>query len=126
LNQWKAPGGCCQYSDNLRSHRRDAILIARYHIIMRLYLVRHGIAEDPSLQRPDSARALTAPGIERLRLQGRALRRAGFAVDVILSSPLVRAVQTAEILGQTLGIAPQEESLLGPGCRVADVQEILS
>ena len=92
---------------------------------MRLYLVRHGIADNPSLDRPDFARALTEPGIERLRLQGQALLRAGFSVDLILTSPLVRAVQTAELLGKAFGIAPQEESLLGPGCRVPEVQEIL-
>jgi phosphohistidine phosphatase len=60
---------------------------------MRLYLVRHGIAVDDA--RVDASRSLTNKGRKRLRKTARALRE---RIDLILTSPLVRAVQSAEIL----------------------------
>ncbi len=70
---------------------------------MQIYLLRHGIAEDAKSGQPDSDRALTAEGRDKLR---RVLRRAG-AADVvptlILSSPYRRAVETAEIAADVLG-----------------------
>lgn len=92
---------------------------------MRIYFVRHGIAEEPSLDRTDYDRALTESGVQRLRLQARALRRAGFQVSHLITSPLVRAAQTAALLGNELGMTADEEMLLAPGCSLADVQEIL-
>lgn len=92
---------------------------------MRLFVVRHGIAEDPSLNRPDFARALTEAGINRLRLQARAMVRSELIVDRIFNSPLVRATQTAEILAAELEVSQEEDQLLAPGCRLGDVQELL-
>jgi len=68
-----------------------------------LYLVRHGIAADPSSAFPDdAARPLTDEGIDRLRVQFRALRRLDVEIDHILTSPLVRAMQTAALLNDAL------------------------
>ena len=92
---------------------------------MRILFVRHGIAEDPALDRPDYARALTEPGIQRMRLQARALQRGGFEIDRLFTSPLVRSQQTARILGEALGLDPEEDQLLAPGCRVGDLHELL-
>ncbi|HEX7069657.1 MAG TPA: phosphohistidine phosphatase SixA [Rhodothermales bacterium] len=92
---------------------------------MRVYLVRHGIAEDPRIDRPDFDRALTDAGVERIRGQASALRRAGMKLDRLLTSPLVRARQTAELLGETLGVSLEEEMLLAAGCSLDDVQEVL-
>src|SRR5690606_9977127 len=39
--------------------------------------------------------------------------------------PLLRAVQTARVFGSEMKIAPEEDRLLGPGCRLGDVQELL-
>jgi len=64
---------------------------------MEIYLLRHGIAEDGS---PDSARALTAEGKEKLR---RVLKRAPVKPSLILTSPYRRAVETAEIAAEVLG-----------------------
>ena len=64
---------------------------------MEIYLLRHGIAEDGY---PDSERALTAEGKEKLR---RVLKRAAVKPSLILSSPYVRAVETAEIAADVLG-----------------------
>jgi phosphohistidine phosphatase len=94
-------------------------------VVMRLYLIRHGIAEEPRIDRPDFDRALTDPGIERLRNQARAMKRAGWRIDRLLTSPLVRARQTAALLGEFLEVDPEEETQLASGCTLADVHEVL-
>jgi phosphohistidine phosphatase len=65
---------------------------------MKLYVMRHGPAEDESDDGTDASRALTASGRERVRDVARKLAEEGEAPKVIVSSPLVRAVQTAEIV----------------------------
>jgi phosphohistidine phosphatase len=65
---------------------------------VRLYIVRHGPAEDHAVSGRDFDRALTAPGRERVRDVGRALQEADELPLLIVSSPLVRALQTAEIV----------------------------
>ena len=72
-----------------------------------LYLVRHGLAEERGDAWPDDAkRPLTGAGMSRMRKAARGLARLGVALDVILTSPLVRARQTAEILGGELEPRP--------------------
>jgi phosphohistidine phosphatase len=73
---------------------------------MRLYLVRHAIAEDAPEGNPfaDPLRALTPKGRRRFRRSARRLRNLGEKVDAICTSPLLRAVQTAEMLGALLGL----------------------
>src|SRR4249919_3647178 len=64
-----------------------------------LYLIRHGLAEERGPAWPDDTkRPLTDQGISRLRRTGRALVRLGLTPGVVLTSPLVRARQTAEIV----------------------------
>src|SRR3954467_5237920 len=63
-----------------------------------LYLLRHGIAEERGEKWPDDTkRPLTEDGMARFRKAARALARVGVEVDVVLTSPLVRTRQTAEI-----------------------------
>lgn len=68
---------------------------------MKLYLVRHGIAEDPveaSLKgRSDARRALTAEGKERTKAVAKKFSDKISGLDLILHSPYVRARETAEI-----------------------------
>ncbi len=65
----------------------------------RLWLVRHAIAADRADPAEDDAqRALTPGGRKRFARAARGLRIAGLAPDLLVSSPLVRAVQTAKIL----------------------------
>ncbi len=70
----------------------------------RLLLVRHAIAEDrvefARSGRPDGERPLTEKGIRRMRLGARGLREELGDLAVLATSPLVRAVQTAEILAE--------------------------
>jgi phosphohistidine phosphatase len=64
-----------------------------------LYLVRHGLAEERSETWPDDGkRPLTADGMAKMRKAARGLARLGVGIDLVLTSPLVRARQTAEIL----------------------------
>lgn len=65
---------------------------------MKLYVMRHGPAEDESPTGRDADRALTPSGRERVRSVARALLAEGEAPFAIISSPLVRALQTAEIV----------------------------
>jgi len=71
---------------------------------MRVVLIRHGEASDPRSS-PDGSRYLTAHGRALSREVARALSRRGIAPTVIYTSPLVRAVQTAEIVAHELGHA---------------------
>ncbi len=72
-----------------------------------LYLIRHGLAEERGDAWPDdSKRPLTDEGISRMRKAARGLARLGVTVDVVLSSPLVRARQTAEIVAAGLDPRP--------------------
>ncbi len=68
--------------------------------MISLYLVRHGIAIDlaDSKGASDELRPLTGKGRRRFRKAARAFGKLAGKVDFILTSPLVRAVQTAEIL----------------------------
>jgi phosphohistidine phosphatase len=70
---------------------------------VQIYLLRHGIAEDPQDGQKDSDRALTPEGRKRLRMVLTRAREAGVSPGVILTSPYLRARQTAQIAARTLG-----------------------
>jgi phosphohistidine phosphatase len=70
---------------------------------MQLYILRHGIAEDGKPGSKDSDRALTAEGKKKLREVLRVAQKAGVAPKLIISSPYVRARETAEIAVDVLG-----------------------
>jgi phosphohistidine phosphatase len=69
---------------------------------MRIYLLRHGIAEDAGPRTPDSQRQLTDKGRHRLAAVLKIARRAEVQPGLVLSSPLIRAVQTAEMAREIL------------------------
>jgi|SRR5271157_151725 len=69
---------------------------------MQIYLLRHGIAEDARAGLRDFDRALTPEGREKLRRVLERARAAGAAPAAILSSPLRRAVQTAQAAAEVL------------------------
>ena len=68
--------------------------------------MRHGPAEDEATSGKDGDRALTPSGRDRVRLVARDLIRRGKTPHAVLSSPLVRARQTAEIVLHEAGLAP--------------------
>jgi phosphohistidine phosphatase len=98
---------------------------------MRLYLMRHGIAidrDDPDCP-SESERYLTPKGIERTREAAEGLAEMGIAPAVLLTSPLVRAVQTGEIVCEVLGIDPQNllaTDALKPEAKPARIAEELA
>ena len=71
---------------------------------MMLSLLRHGIAVEPGNPGydEDSARPLTAKGERRMRRIAEGMLPLGLAYDLILSSPYLRARQTADIVAQIL------------------------
>ncbi len=72
-------------------------------VAMRVLLVRHGQAVDGSSEMPDSDRFLTAKGRRVTRDVARMLAEHDVKPTRIISSPLVRAVQTAEIIAEAHG-----------------------
>ncbi len=70
---------------------------------MQVHLLRHGIAEDGHAGLPDSDRALTSEGRKKLRQVLQIAAKADVKPTLILSSPLKRALQTAEIAKRALG-----------------------
>lgn len=74
---------------------------------MILYLIRHGIAMDRTDPKcpPEGERPLTARGVQKTRSAALGLRALGAKPDVLITSPYVRAVQTAEIFGEALGFS---------------------
>ena len=86
---------------------------------MNLYLMRHGIAvaaDEPAVTR-DNERPLTPKGVKRLRRAARGIRRLDVAFDGILTSPVLRARQTAEIVASAFDPRPSIITIesLAPG-----------
>jgi len=87
---------------------------------MQLYIVRHGVAvdrEDPKCP-SDPERFLTEEGMEKTRQAAKGVAAVAAVPDVMLTSPYVRAVQTAEIFAEELEYAKQkirQTELLLPG-----------
>ncbi len=93
---------------------------------MLLYLVRHGIAIDRSDPKcpPEAERQLTAKGVQKTRAAALGLNELGAKPDVFISSPYVRAVQTAEIFAEALGFSPDKirmSDALKPAANPAEI-----
>jgi len=95
------PGGSEQQVPN--NGRGQAVRLSpQAGHVMQLYVVEHGIAVEGGEVIPDEWRPLTDKGRRRFQKTARAFGKLGRKLDLILTSPLVRAVQTAEILaGET-------------------------
>lgn len=95
---------------------------------LELYLIRHGVAAERGEDFPDdSKRPLTNAGISRLRKEAKALDGLGVAFDHIITSPLVRTKQTADIFAEALKSKPsvsQSDALAPAGTSTAVVQEL--
>jgi phosphohistidine phosphatase len=77
-----------------------------------IWLLRHGDAEDGS---PDSERRLTEKGREQARAVGVAMKALSLEIDACLTSPKVRAAETARLACEPLGVEPQLEPKLAGG-----------
>jgi phosphohistidine phosphatase len=93
-----------------------------------LYLVRHAIAAERGDQWPDDAlRPVTRDGAARMRRAVRGLAALGVKLDLILTSPLTRAVQTAELLAAGSRPAPvvKQAPVLAPGGAPGKIADLL-
>ena len=94
---------------------------------MKLFLLRHAEAaeREDTRYKSDAARPLTAKGIKRAKQLAHALRQMHVSVDLMLSSPLVRARATAEIMARGLRLPGKLEITphLSPG---GDVTELFN
>jgi phosphohistidine phosphatase len=92
---------------------------------MRLYFLRHGPADWPDWEKPDDERPLTKAGRKEVHEVGECLAALKAQPDLILTSPLPRAAQTADIAGEHLKIRVREEKLLAPGFQIEDLTRLL-
>lgn len=94
---------------------------------MKVYLVRHADAVPASPLLPDASRHLSAGGRASVRETAGRLKDDGVRPSLILSSPLVRALQTADILAERLEYDGEVAAspLLGPGFDLEKMDEIL-
>ena len=95
---------------------------------LELYLIRHGVAEERGEKYPDdSKRPLTSQGISRLRKEARGLDAFGITFDQIITSPLVRTRQTADVFAEVLKGKPPvalADALAPAGTATAVLQEL--
>ncbi|MFB3893099.1 MAG: phosphohistidine phosphatase SixA [Phycisphaerae bacterium] len=78
---------------------------------MQVLFIRHATAQETH-KAGDARRKLTKKGIDEAKMLAEALEAMGLAVDVLLTSPLDRAVQTAAIVGEMLDVQPREALFL--------------
>jgi phosphohistidine phosphatase len=95
---------------------------------MELCLIRHGLAQPLGHKNDftDEKRTLTSQGRDRMREVARGLRRLAVKPEVIMTSPLARAYETAEIVAEALGVDKQmllTTTNLAPGCSFEDLCE---
>lgn len=95
---------------------------------VKVYFLRHGQAAGREEWHGDDAeRPLTEDGKARMMREGKALAKLGLEVDTILTSPLARAKQTAEIVADAVDMhgKVREDERLGPGFDPAKLAGIL-
>jgi len=97
---------------------------------MKIHILRHGIAvvRDDLDSKNDAARRLTPKGKRQLRQTAAALKKMGLRFDLILSSPYLRAKQTAEIVAESLKLKKRLKfsGALAPDGRPEDLVRELS
>jgi len=89
----------------------------------QLWFLRHGEAE-PHGARPDPERRLTPRGEEQSRAAGRALAALGLNFQLVVTSPRVRALDTARLACEALGVEPVVDEALSSGFDVDAALEL--
>ena len=90
---------------------------------MQLYLVRHA---DATPGDPDELRPLSDEGREQARELGERMRDDGVVPDVVLTSPLLRARETADTLARATGATSEADERLAPGATAETLREAIS
>ncbi len=92
---------------------------------MELYFLRHGEADWPDWKKSDDERPLTKFGKKEMREVGKFLARLKVRPGLIVTSPLPRAAQTAEIAAELLNAKLREDEALSPGFGMKELQVVL-
>jgi phosphohistidine phosphatase len=90
-----------------------------------LYFLRHGKAE-PQTAAGDEARQLTDAGVAALRAAAPLWRRLNLRPDAVISSPLARAMRTAELVCEAVGGTPIPDDRLRPGASWGDLARAMA
>jgi phosphohistidine phosphatase len=94
--------------------------------VTQLHLLRHADAGDPlAWNGPDEQRPLSDKGQKQADRLGRFLAGIDFRPDAIITSPKVRAAQTAEVVGQHLGVGVLVDARLGAALGLAELERVL-
>jgi phosphohistidine phosphatase len=89
---------------------------------MKVFLIRHAKAEPGE---PDELRALNKRGRTQARELGERLAKDGVRPDAVISSPLLRARQTAEAIAKATGTKVEPDERLAPGATVEDLRNVV-
>ena len=94
---------------------------------MNLYILRHGLAAEASAAGTDSERPLTAEGVRKLIKIAAGMAQLRLSLDLVLSSPYLRARQTAELVAETFKARKRTEftEVLEPGADHSDLIKLL-
>jgi phosphohistidine phosphatase len=92
---------------------------------MKLYFLRHGEADWPNWKKPDDERPLTKRGKREMRDVAKFLDRLKVRPDLIVTSPLPRAAQTAEIAADYLKAKVRKDEVLAPGFGASKMRTVL-
>lgn len=82
---------------------------------MNIYFVRHGDAESKKPGQTDAERELTAVGVQQAQDLAKWMQKHGIQAAAVITSPLIRARQTAQPIADALGVPLQEDEHLGGG-----------
>jgi len=92
---------------------------------MNLFLLRHANADWPDWSKSDDERPLTKRGKKESRQMAKFLDRTKVSIELIVTSPLPRAAQTAEIVARKLKTNLSEDDHLAPGFDLAKLKALL-
>jgi phosphohistidine phosphatase len=97
-------------------------------VYMKLYIIRHAIAIERERGITDEDRYLTPRGRESFRLNAKTFAKKGISLDFIVTSPLVRCVQTADILAEALDFSGELMAArdLAPGFDLQGLYRVIS
>ena len=92
---------------------------------MQLYFLRHGEADWPGWTKPDDERPLTDFGKKEVRQVAKFLNRLKVKPDLIVTSPLPRALQTAEVAAEQLKTKFRQDEALERGFGISELRTVL-
>jgi phosphohistidine phosphatase len=96
-----------------------------WDLTMQLYFLRHGEADWPGWTKPDDERPLTDFGKKEVRQMAKFLSRLKVKADLIVTSPLPRALQTAEVAAEELKTKLRQDEALEPGFGISELRNVV-